>query len=147
MFLELNNVQKMVILKVEACLLSPNCKVLVCVIWNSSRSLLTELNWIKLYLCSDLISPPCPPYPLSKHINELLGSGGRKNLQRSPGSSRNQVVLIGKHHKVVCRVLVYSLRLVKILWDGSIKDGVFFLYVFISLFIIPRVFNWLWNYG
>lgn len=135
--------QKMVILKVEACLLSPNCKV----IWHSSRSLdRTQLNKV-IFLSSDLISPSCPTHPLSKHINELLVSVGRRNLQRSPCFSRNQVVLIRKHHKVVCRVLVYSLRLVKILWDGSIKVGVFFLYFFISLFIIPRAFNWLWNYG
>lgn len=141
MFLELSNVQKIVILKVKACLLSLDCNVLSCV------KTLLEANWIMLYWSSDPISSSSPPpTPFEAYQWVVKGQGAKKGQQKSPGTSRNQVVLIGKHHKVVCRVLVYFLRLVKILWDGSIKVGEFFLYFFISLFIIPRAFHWLWNY-
>lgn len=141
MFVELSNVQKIVILKVKACLLSLNCNVLSCV------KTLLEAKWIIGYIEAQTpYHPRVHPTPFEAYQWVVKGQGAKKGQQKSPGTSRNQVVLIGKHHKVVCRVLVYFLRLVKILWDGSIKVGEFFLYFFISLFIIPRAFHWLWNY-
>lgn len=72
MFLELSNLQKMVLLKVKSCLLSLNCNILPCL------KTLLEVNWIMLYWSSDPISPSCQPP--SKPTNELLQVRGRKRL-------------------------------------------------------------------
>lgn len=77
MFLELNNVQKIVILKVKACLLSLNATYCLALKLFSKPIL---LNYVLLKLRPHLIFESTPPP--SKPANELLRVRGQKKVSK-----------------------------------------------------------------